>query len=962
MSGIEGPGITGGGGSAPSTEDFVTFSTEIGLPNSRVLTAGSNITVSTATPGQVIVSAAGGSPAGANTQIQYNNSGAFGASSKFTWNDAGSTLTVGTAVGAIGTGTTAGLIVSGGAPLTDTTPAQLTLGGGGGTAGAGGAIALNAGDAQTSGNGGGIQINAGDGANAGNGGNVTVAAGVKAGAGANGTIVLAAGGSNRFIVGASGELSANGSNGTSGQVLTSAGTGAAASWATAAGGVTGLANPTATIGLAAVNGSATTALRSDGAPALSQAIVPTWTGIHTWSLAEPRLLLNETDVGADLKLWDFDVNASVLTGRTRTDADGAGKNWLAVTRGTTTAISDISVGNATDNPTFTQLGTGTATFSGQISAPRVGVSGSSPPTVGMYRPAANSLGLTSNSTERLRIDANGAWLMAGTTAGNAAQVLTSNGTGTPPTWQNTGTGTAAGSTTQIQYNSSGAFAGDADLTWDDTNNILTVGSLATTGIITAPTGSTTGGGLIVRAGTGASSGTGGTLQLLGGIAPSNQAGGNVTLSAGAGNGTGAGGSVLVRGGTGGGTSGNGGLLTLQGGNGNTTNGNGADVIITGGLSANAGQPGGVQITGGNPGGSAANGGSITLTASAAGSGTGGNITLTSGNGAGTGAGGATTITSGNGVGTNQNAGTVSIATGTRTGSGTANLSLATNGSTRITIDAVGAWLVGGSAGSSTNVLTSNGSGSAPTWQAAPATAPGGSTTQVQYNNAGAFAGDAGFTFTAATDILELGESGQAGTLRAPSTTTGLGLTIAGGAATAGAGGALNLNAGAGGGATNGGGAVNINGGVGVTSGSGGNVTIAGGTSTTTAGALAGNVAINGGAAAGSGVAGMAYFTGANGIRGENQQTPSTGFTITIADRDTILVLNPAGTLATGTINMPASPLNGQIIHVTTTQTVTALTVSGNGNSISGAPSTITASLPFAMIFIATNLGSWLRFA
>ena len=43
------------------------------------------------------------------------------------------------------------------------------------------------------------------------------------------------------------------------------------------------ANPTATIGLTAVNGSATTFLRSDGAPALSQAIAPTWTGAHLWS-------------------------------------------------------------------------------------------------------------------------------------------------------------------------------------------------------------------------------------------------------------------------------------------------------------------------------------------------------------------------------------------------------------------------------------------------------------------------------------------------------------------------------------------------------------------------------------------------------------------------------------------------------------------------------------------------------
>lgn len=47
--------------------------------------------------------------------------------------------------------------------------------------------------------------------------------------------------------------------------------------ANAGGGSTG-ANPTALVGLAAVNGSATTFLRSDGAPALDQSIQPTWTG------------------------------------------------------------------------------------------------------------------------------------------------------------------------------------------------------------------------------------------------------------------------------------------------------------------------------------------------------------------------------------------------------------------------------------------------------------------------------------------------------------------------------------------------------------------------------------------------------------------------------------------------------------------------------------------------------------
>ncbi len=45
------------------------------------------------------------------------------------------------------------------------------------------------------------------------------------------------------------------------------------------------ANPTGTAGLTAVNGVATTFLRSDGAPAISQAITPTWTGAHAFTAA-----------------------------------------------------------------------------------------------------------------------------------------------------------------------------------------------------------------------------------------------------------------------------------------------------------------------------------------------------------------------------------------------------------------------------------------------------------------------------------------------------------------------------------------------------------------------------------------------------------------------------------------------------------------------------------------------------
>lgn len=61
-------------------------------------------------------------------------------------------------------------------------------------------------------------------------------------------------------------------------VLTNDGAGAL-SWGAGASG----ANPTASVGLTAVNGVASTFMRSDGAPPLDQSIAPTWTGVHTWN-------------------------------------------------------------------------------------------------------------------------------------------------------------------------------------------------------------------------------------------------------------------------------------------------------------------------------------------------------------------------------------------------------------------------------------------------------------------------------------------------------------------------------------------------------------------------------------------------------------------------------------------------------------------------------------------------------
>ena len=65
---------------------------------------------------------------------------------------------------------------------------------------------------------------------------------------------------------------------------------------TGPGGLTGLANPTGLIGLSAVNGSATTATRSDGRHALDQGIEPTWTSDHRWG-TNKKINFRDTAIG-----------------------------------------------------------------------------------------------------------------------------------------------------------------------------------------------------------------------------------------------------------------------------------------------------------------------------------------------------------------------------------------------------------------------------------------------------------------------------------------------------------------------------------------------------------------------------------------------------------------------------------------------------------------------------------------
>lgn len=91
-------------------------------------------------------------------------------------------------------------------------------------------------------------------------------------------------------------------------------------------------------------------------------------------------------------------------------------------------------------------------------------------------------------------------------------------------------------------------------------------------------------------------------------------------------------------------------------------------------------------------------------------------------------------------------------------------------------------------------------------------------------------------------------------------------------------------------------------------------------------------------------------------------TPISGFNQSIAAATTNvwLILTPAGTLATGTVTLPvaADCFDGQTIIVTSTQIISALTVTaGAGTTVGGAPSALAAT-GFFMLRYNTLLLKW----
>lgn len=90
----------------------------------------------------------------------------------------------------------------------------------------------------------------------------------------------------------------------------------------------------------------------------------------------------------------------------------------------------------------------------------------------------------------------------------------------------------------------------------------------------------------------------------------------------------------------------------------------------------------------------------------------------------------------------------------------------------------------------------------------------------------------------------------------------------------------------------------------------------------------------------------------------DQLVPTTGFSYTFSNTTGTLLLKPAGTLAAGTLHFPPQPVDGQVVRVSSTQIITALTLSvPAGYTLLSGVSTLAAGGKFAYIFRAGD-ESW----
>ena len=373
-------------------------------------------------------------------------------------------------------------------------------------------------------------------------------------------------------------LSANGSNGTSGQVLTSNGVGVY--WSTVSGGgggvtsvatgnglIGGTITTTGTISILANNG--TTANTSGLFVASGTGIVVNTGGVHVNSSYIATLDANNSSFLGGTAAASYQLNSTLaanvatLAANSATYANSSSTNTFTVgTASYFVANGNVGIGNS--SPAHKLRVEGTSSLAGALEANgTVGTAGQvlTSNSAGIYWSTVSGGGgsvntdaqyvwtnthtfqanLTIAATSELII-ANGASIEANGTFGTSGQVLTSNSTGVY--WSTVSGGGVAGANTQVQFNDSGTANATAGFTFDKVSNTLTatlisdtVGKIRDIPVITQSSAyqlaandtgqciSTTTGGIVVN---GAVLATGFTATIF------NNAAANATITTGAG--------------------------------------------------------------------------------------------------------------------------------------------------------------------------------------------------------------------------------------------------------------------------------------------------------------------------------------------------------------------------------------------------------------------------------------------
>lgn len=355
----------------------------IGLNPTGVLSGSyTNANITVDSTGRVTTASNGTNTiAGSNTQVQFNNSGAFGASPYFTWDDTDTALTLSNSFG-FGTiqTLTGGILSLFGGSVNDTNASSISLINNVGTAG--GYISITGGDA-TLGNGGEVQITGGNGGSGGsdNGGSITISSGSGASAGLSGVVTFSTNGTSRLSIDGFGAWILGGSSGTSGQILTSNGAGLAPTWQTKTitltGDVTGSGTGSFSTTLATVNSNVGTftnanitvdakgrvTAASSGSPGgvtsltgtTNQVNVSNSTGAVTLSLPQ-NINTTATPTFASVTISNTPSVTTDATNKAYVDAIAAGLSWKqVVVAATTTNLTATYAGT----PSFTLTNNGT---------------------------------------------------------------------------------------------------------------------------------------------------------------------------------------------------------------------------------------------------------------------------------------------------------------------------------------------------------------------------------------------------------------------------------------------------------------------------------------------------------------------------------------------------------------------------------------------------------------------------